>query len=337
MVFMYDASGSPIGFMYRYSSYAVNEWIIYWYEKNLQGDIVAIYDSEGALCISYNYDAWGNCRASYESGYITSVARLNPFRYRGYYYDDDLKLYYLKSRYYDPNTCRFINADGYVSTGQGLTGNNMFAYCGNNPVMRVDPTGEAWYNVLYDWVNTIAGFLNPTSTLTAIGALAVAAVQGRWSDIKHDWNEGCLNPFNMDEDVALKSSVLSFYKGSTVVRQGIEPDGACSILGTIWLGTNFSLGKDSVIRHEFGHSVQERLLGPSYLTTIAIPSISYYMYEKKAHAGPLAYYSAPWERTAELFGNANSVSNYKPNSMGWAIAENILGPVVIPFYFMFGY
>ncbi len=148
MVFMYDASGSPIGFMYRYSSYAVNEWIIYWYEKNLQGDIVAIYDSEGTLCISYVYDAWGNCRASYESGYITSVARLNPFRYRGYYYDDDLKLYYLQSRYYDPNTCRFINADGYVSTGQGLTGYNMFAYCNNNPVNYVDYSGESAFGIV---------------------------------------------------------------------------------------------------------------------------------------------------------------------------------------------
>lgn len=147
MVFMYDASGSPIGFMYRYSSYAVNEWIIYWYEKNLQGDIVAIYDSEGTLCISYIYDAWGNCRASYESGYITSVARLNPFRYRGYYYDDDLKLYYLQSRYYDPNTCRFINADIYISTGYGIIGNNMFAYCNNIPTCYSDPEGT---DITYD-------------------------------------------------------------------------------------------------------------------------------------------------------------------------------------------
>lgn len=153
MVFMYDASGSPIGFMYRYDSYAVNEWIIYWYEKNLQGDIVAIYDSEGTLCISYIYDAWGNCRASYESGYITSVARLNPFRYRGYYYDDDLKLYYLKSRYYDPNTCRFINTDSALY--HSMLGYNMFAYCGNNPVNYYDPTGEYSEALNPSWPATI--------------------------------------------------------------------------------------------------------------------------------------------------------------------------------------
>ena len=56
-------------------------------------------------------------------------------------------MYYLQSRYYDAKIGRFINADGYVSTGQGLTGNNMFAYCGNNPVNRVDPTGEIWFLV----------------------------------------------------------------------------------------------------------------------------------------------------------------------------------------------
>ncbi len=75
---------------------------------------------------------------------MNTTATKNPFKYRGYYYDVNLGLYYLQSRYYDQNTGRFINADGYVSTGQGLTGYNMFAYCGNNPVMRADPNGEGW-------------------------------------------------------------------------------------------------------------------------------------------------------------------------------------------------
>ena len=339
IVYLYDSTGMPIGMMYRTTSYAVDQWDVFWFEKNLQGDVVAIYSSNGIKVATYTYnDAWGNHTVSYSNGGVSTGAYYNPFRYRGYYYDTDLGMYYLQSRYYDPNTCRFINADGYVSTGQGLTGYNMFAYCGNNPVMRVDPTGEAWYNGLYDWVNTIAGFLNPTSTLTAIGALAVAAVQGRWEDIKHDFNKGCFNPFNQHESVALDANVLSFYKGSTVVRQGINPDSACSILGTIWIGSslkgNHFDAKD--LNHEFGHSVQERLLGESYLTTIAIPSLSYNIYNQIVNAGEPAYYSTPWERTADLFGGVTR-SGYKPNSMGWAIAENILGPVVIPFYFMFGY
>jgi len=73
------------------------------------------------------------------------VAAKNPFTYRGYYYDYDLELYYLQTRYYDPVVGRFINADSYVSTGQGLIGNNMFAYCNNNPVMRCDPCGTCFH------------------------------------------------------------------------------------------------------------------------------------------------------------------------------------------------
>ena len=76
--------------------------------------------------------------------YASHIANVNPIRYRGYYYDVETGFYYLQSRYYDPEVGRFINADGLVSTGQGVLGFNMYAYCGNNPVNRADPTGESW-------------------------------------------------------------------------------------------------------------------------------------------------------------------------------------------------
>ena len=302
--------------------------------------VIAVYSDTGTKLISYRYDAWGNRTTTYSNGGASTLAANNRITYRGYYYDADLGMYYLQSRYYDAKICRFINADGYISTGQGLTGYNMFAYCSNNPVTRADASGTAWYDVVYEWVNTIAGFLNPASTLTAVGAVAVAAAQGRWSDLEADFNNGCLNPFNCDETTALKANVVSFYKGSTVVRQSLDADGAFSILGTIWLGTSYNNSITSsvdVINHEFGHSVQEKLLGPAYLTTIVIPSVSYYFYDKITNGNSTDYYSTPWEQTAEFFGGAKNASSYKPNSMGWALTENILGPVVIPFYFMFGY
>ena len=65
-----------------------------------------------------------------------------PLRYRGYYYDAETALYYLQSRYYDPTACRFLNADGYASTGQGIVGTNMFAYCNNDPILFVDFSGS---------------------------------------------------------------------------------------------------------------------------------------------------------------------------------------------------
>lgn len=86
------------------------------------------------------------------SGYTTlqsSIVRtMNPFRYRGYYYDTETSLYYLQSRYYDPSTGRFINADGYINANGDLLGYNMYAYCSNNPVMNTDPTGEFAFTAL---------------------------------------------------------------------------------------------------------------------------------------------------------------------------------------------
>ena len=109
-VYIYDASGMPIGMQYRGANYSANTWDTYWYEKNLFGDIVAVYNHSGTKLISYTYDAWGNFTTTYHNGTAsTSVVAKNPFRYRGYYYDADLGLYYLQTRYYDSNTGRFIS------------------------------------------------------------------------------------------------------------------------------------------------------------------------------------------------------------------------------------
>ena len=142
-VYIYDEAGAIIGA--RYISTAENStWQTYFFEKNLQGDVIAVYSDTGTKLISYRYDAWGNRTTTYSNGGASTLAANNRITYRGYYYDSDLGMYYLQSRYYDAKICRFINADVFISTGQGLTGNNMFAYCGNNPVNRVDPNGESW-------------------------------------------------------------------------------------------------------------------------------------------------------------------------------------------------
>ncbi|MBE6686970.1 MAG: RHS repeat-associated core domain-containing protein, partial [Ruminococcaceae bacterium] len=81
------------------------------------------------------------------SGNATHIANLNPLRYRGYVYDNETGFYYLQSRYYDPAVGRFVNLDAFVSTGTGFGGFNMFAYCNNNPVMYVDPTGNFTFGI----------------------------------------------------------------------------------------------------------------------------------------------------------------------------------------------
>ena len=147
LVYLYDAEGAPLGMQYRNTTYAANVFDTYWFEKNMQGDIVAVYNDAGTLLISYLYDAWGNVTTTYSNGGASTNAVYNPFKYRGYYHDSETGWYYLQSRYYNPNWGRFISADDssvIAATPMGLTDKNLYAYCDNNPIMREDSEGNFW-------------------------------------------------------------------------------------------------------------------------------------------------------------------------------------------------
>ena len=175
IVYLYDVAGSPIGMMYRTTSYAVDQWDVFWFEKNLQGDIVAVYNSAGTKVATYNYsESWGNHTVSYSNGGGSTGAQYNPFRYRGYYYDTDLGMYYLQSRYYDSNTCRFINADGALY--HSMLGYNMFAYCENNPVNYYDPTGENAIAIKTGWLLILALLDSATPILETIFVVGVVSL-----------------------------------------------------------------------------------------------------------------------------------------------------------------
>ncbi len=133
--FIYNSTGI-IGFYYNNKYYT--------YRKNLFGDITEIYD--GSTCVAkYAYDAFGNCTIKQNNA--DDIANVNPFRYRSYFYDNITGLYYLKSRYYDPSIGRFISPDGieYLES-DNVNGLNLYAYCANNPIMHIDPSGHAWYH-----------------------------------------------------------------------------------------------------------------------------------------------------------------------------------------------
>ena len=137
LYFHYDANGSPMGFTLVNSEGSTE----YFYVKNLQGDILKVIDAAGTVHASYTYDAWGNILSS--SGTLASI---NPLRYRGYYYDAETGLYYVSTRYYDPEICRFINPDNVDLLGANgdFASLNLFVYCGNNPITRADDGGEFW-------------------------------------------------------------------------------------------------------------------------------------------------------------------------------------------------
>ena len=143
--FLYDDKG-VVGF--------VNAEGTYFYRKDILGNITGILDSDGKIVVRYRYDAWGNHVVlnpdGSENESSTFIGNINPFRYRGYYYDVETGLYYLKTRYYDPETGRFITIDdvSYLAPDT-INGLNLYAYCGNNPVMNVDPNGHFFFSALF--------------------------------------------------------------------------------------------------------------------------------------------------------------------------------------------
>ena len=177
---MYDHTG-VMGFTYQGQTY--------FYQKDLQGNIVTIVNAAGAPVVQYYYDAWGNHKV-YDGDYITEmtsptfIGNLNPFRYRGYYYDVETKLYYLQSRYYDPEVGRIISADQVeYTTPEAFDGLNIYAYCNNNPVMFVDPSGTigvrkvlATLGILAASIIFAVAVVASAGSVAAVAGVAAAAV-----------------------------------------------------------------------------------------------------------------------------------------------------------------
>ena len=178
LVFMYDNNSDIFGFIY-------ND-VEYYYVKNAQNDVIAIADANSTVLVKYFYDAWGkitsitkadgsditdlendlsqnilnistgestpvldeNGNPVTEASTEVTLARINPILYRSYYYDKETEWYYLTSRFYNPEFCRFINSDNYAlptATPTELTDKNLFAYCDNNPITRTDSNGKFWH------------------------------------------------------------------------------------------------------------------------------------------------------------------------------------------------
>ena len=176
--YYYDAKGQVVSIGYKDATVTTEKR--YFFTRNAQGDVIGVYnnrnvDKNGKLVSNTNnvnisdggavgaslvgmyvYDSWGKMvRIDYRNGDPArdphDIMTKNPLRYRGYYYDQETKFYFLQTRYYDPEVKRFINADGLVSTGQGVTGYSMYSYCLNNPVNMSDPSGMCAFDVLGDF------------------------------------------------------------------------------------------------------------------------------------------------------------------------------------------
>ena len=122
--------------------------------------LIKVADENGIIVASYTYDPWGSVLSV--TGSNIAIGNLNPFRYRSYYYDSDIQMYYLQSRYYDPEVGRFINCDdvNYIGYAETINSYNAFAYCENEPVDGWDSEGNVGYTqnllstiyLIYNWL-----------------------------------------------------------------------------------------------------------------------------------------------------------------------------------------
>ncbi len=191
ITYTYDGNGNLIsdsnGIEYLYDNsgiFAVKyQNSTYFYRKDVQGNVISLLDENGAVVVKYIYDAWGNHAVLDGAGNdITDddlhIGNLNPFRYRGYFYDPETELYYLQTRYYDPETGRFITIDAieYLDP-ETINGLNLYAYCGDNPVMGYDPDGTWDWGKF--WKNAFGFMIGLALVVVAVlGAISIVASGG---------------------------------------------------------------------------------------------------------------------------------------------------------------
>ena len=172
--FFYDENSSPIAFAYNGE--------VYYYKKDLLGNVIEILDTTGTTVVKYTYDAWGNHKVlnpnETENISTSFIGNINPIRYRSYYFDIETGLYFLQTRYYDPQTGRFINIDdiSYLEP-EIINGLNLYAYCLSNPIMYFDNSGHMpeWLGWIISGVAIIGGII---LCATGVGGIAGGVLIG---------------------------------------------------------------------------------------------------------------------------------------------------------------
>lgn len=144
ILFTYDVDGSLISFNYDNNINDTIDGVEYIYIRDILGNITKVVDIQGNIIVEYWYDAFGNITKIEDNSSNDEISSINPYTYRGYRYDSEISMYYLNSRYYNPEMGRFINADGLLGEQGNILSHNMFTYCANNSILYQDPSGESF-------------------------------------------------------------------------------------------------------------------------------------------------------------------------------------------------
>ncbi|MBR1811010.1 MAG: hypothetical protein IJ766_05085, partial [Clostridia bacterium] len=230
---------------------------------NSFGDVIALYEG-GSLLAKYTYDSWGKLieitdMLGQDVTDSNDIGQQNSIRYRGYVYDTETSLYYLQSRYYDPETCRFINADNiaYLGAHQAIGEYNLFTYCFNNPVMQSDPDGTLSWNTLCNGASllsigvtaclaaaTIASggaclpLLVAATVTFAAGGITVLNGTAEIIESVSDYNymrDGVYGGDTKYYEVQKQAFAVTAEIGTIVCTAGAASNSACFVAGTVVL------------------------------------------------------------------------------------------------------
>jgi RHS repeat-associated protein len=291
--YSYDSRGQLVSFKLNGTPY--------FYTRNGQGDITGLIDASGAEVVKYTYDSWGK-PISITGSLALTVGVKNPYRYRGYRYDTESGLYYLQSRYYDPSIKRFINADGLVDF-RTLTSVNLYTYCANNPIRYSDESGFAFFDTM-EVALQVGGLVMRALRLSIQCGKGLASGTLTMDDIMNDYTSYSKGNTNLEKVMSAK--LFSSYKGIFVLI--VDAPAAYSYGSTLYLRRNEDT---NIIKHEYGHALQEQILGPvGYTFGIAAPSVGYNVYHTERKLPDNIYFSMPWEITADLFGGVKRSQGY---------------------------
>ena len=266
----------------------------YTYLYNLNGDVVGLLDMSGDMVVEYKYDAWGYLLSTTGS-MAESLGKLNPFRYRGYIYDEETGLYNLQSRYYNPNMCRFVNADTVSNLGVNneLIAYNSYAYCENEPLTRSDAEGSwslpNWAKAAIGIVGTVAAVAVTVATggaaLPVLAGVALSTASGAAIGYvtggKQGAIDGAANGLMVGGLSALATSVVGAVKTVRAYKKSID---TYSSLQKQYKGSGM----------EAHHIIEKRLAKGSSWSVSKMPSIEL---TKTVHAG----YTKAW-RAAVPYG-----------------------------------
>ena len=271
--FFYDHTGVA-GMKYNGATYI--------YRKDVQGNIIALLDSNGRIVVKYAYDAWGNYaakaldrvdgkvqfnnvdpdtvfNADYEK--YKQLANINPFRYRGYYYDTETELYFLKMRYYDPEVGRFISPDSieYLDP-ETINGLNLYAYCNNNPVSNVDPNGNKWWHWFLGVVAVVAlaavvvasAVLTGGTSLVAIG---IGFAIGSAASVVTQGISNVINGNNFFQNINIATVLISGLAGAAFAT------GLGGLAGALGIGVASSVATSAIEEKSIGEILFNGLVG----------------------------------------------------------------------------